>query len=343
LANSKFAILPHNFHNIKEEDFFKKPIGVGPYKFESWEGNQLSLVVNENYFLKRAPIGKFVFTTMEKKEALKAFEKHEVDDLVAYKITPADIKRKDVSAFKWNTYNTHFLFFNVKKPPLDNMYLRLAIRAAVDRKKLIEKCYPDDELATGVVSTGLIGAINNQNAFSDLNKSVDYFLLKAGITREQLPPITIIRLIEMKDDCFKPTVEKMFKAARLPIKVEFVSFAEAVRQQEENENYIISEWLSIRNVEPINIMNFFDGRSSLNLSKVNDKEINNLIDLAEISRTRSARGEIYRQISELIIRRAYAMEIQFENRYYVYDKDVKDVNIIGPARHFMGLRNLSFN
>lgn len=343
LANGKFVILPVNFHGVGEDVFFKKPVGTGPYVFQSWNDNELKMKANPGYFGNRGHIREFVFTTMDKKKALAAFERREVDDLTAYKVLPSDIKRSDVNIFEGKAFSTQLLFFNVKKEPLSNAYLRLAIRAAVDKEKLVKECYPHDDVATGVIPKGLVGAIDNPHMFDDLNESVDFYLSKAGMNRKKLPKMILMRLTEMKDDCYKPTMDKMFRENGLSIEVEFVSFEECVRRINANDYYMLSEWLSVRNVEPINIINFFDGRSTHNLPNVNDPDINRLIDIAELTRTRSARGEIYRQISEMIIRKAYAMDIQFENRYYIYDKSVRDTGDLNPMKHFGRFDRLSFN
>lgn len=342
LANSKLVILPLDFHGADEKSFFKQPIGTGQYKFERWNGNELSLVVNDKYFDDKGSIKRFIFTAMGKAEAINAFEKHEVDDLVLYKLTPSEIKRTDINIFKGTAFATQLIFFNVKKPPLDNMYLRLAIRAAIDKRKLIMRCYPNDEVATGIIPKGLVGALDDEHMFDDLNKSVDYYLSKAGMSRRNLPKMIIMRLKEVEDDCFKPTVESMFKTAGLPIEVEVLTFEDCVKRIEHNDYYLLSEWLAARNVEPINIINFFDGRSTHNLSNMNDKEINKLIDDAELARTRSERGKIYRQISEMIIRKAYAVDVQFENRYYLYDNSIHGIINPSPMRYFLRLGELSF-
>lgn len=326
LASSKLVVLPDKFHGINEKKFFLKPFGAGPYELEKWDASELRLNKVKEYFDNSYNIDEFVFLTMDKASALKAFDNYGVDELVAYHIDPAEIKRTDINSARWNAFTSHLLFFNVNRKPLDNPYLRLAIRAAIDRQRLIDECFPADEVANGIIPRGLVGAIDDVHQFADLNKSVEYYLSKAGFSRKQLPKMKILRFLEMQDSCFKPSIEAMFRKAGLPIEVEYVSFSDGVKKIESNDYYILSEWLGARNVEPISILLFFDGRATHNLSNVNDSEINKLIDIAEMTRTRGGRAEIYRQISEMIVKRAYAVDMQYENKYYVYDKGV---NIVG--------------
>ena len=59
------AILPKHLlegENMQESDFFRAPVGTGPYKLESWdEGQSIVLVKNEDYYLGAPKIDKVIF------------------------------------------------------------------------------------------------------------------------------------------------------------------------------------------------------------------------------------------------------------------------------------------
>ena len=63
------AVLPEHLlkgENMQESDFFRNPVGTGPYKLESWdEGQAITLVKNENYFKGEAEIGRIVFKIVQ--------------------------------------------------------------------------------------------------------------------------------------------------------------------------------------------------------------------------------------------------------------------------------------
>ena len=48
------AVLPKHLlegEDMQTSDFFRNPVGTGPYKIESWdEGQAITLVKNEDYF-----------------------------------------------------------------------------------------------------------------------------------------------------------------------------------------------------------------------------------------------------------------------------------------------------
>lgn len=48
--------------NMQEADFFRAPVGTGPYRLESWdEGQTITLIKNEDYFKEAANIDKIIF------------------------------------------------------------------------------------------------------------------------------------------------------------------------------------------------------------------------------------------------------------------------------------------
>ena len=59
------AVLPKHLlegEDMQTSDFFRNPVGTGPYKIESWdEGQAITLVKNEDYFKGEPSIDKIVF------------------------------------------------------------------------------------------------------------------------------------------------------------------------------------------------------------------------------------------------------------------------------------------
>ena len=51
---------------MQESDFFRHPIGTGPYKLESWDaGQSIVMVKNEDYYLGSPKIDKVIFKIVE--------------------------------------------------------------------------------------------------------------------------------------------------------------------------------------------------------------------------------------------------------------------------------------
>ena len=51
---------------MQESDFFRHPVGTGPYKLESWDaGQSIVMTKNEDYYLGSPKIDKVIFKIVE--------------------------------------------------------------------------------------------------------------------------------------------------------------------------------------------------------------------------------------------------------------------------------------
>ena len=94
------SILPQHLlegEDLWESDFFKKPIGTGPYKLDSWDvGQAITMVKNEGYFGGTAKIDTIIFKIVTDDNARALQLKNGELDLA--QVTP-----KDAAAFEGNT------------------------------------------------------------------------------------------------------------------------------------------------------------------------------------------------------------------------------------------------
>ena len=84
------TILPEHLlkgENMQEADYFRSPVGTGPYKLDSWEeGQRIILKKNEEYFAGPANIGTIVFKIVADDNA--AALQMESGDLTLTQVTP---------------------------------------------------------------------------------------------------------------------------------------------------------------------------------------------------------------------------------------------------------------
>ena len=158
---AQLPILPkHCLESIPIEelgacDFWKHPIGSGPYKVVSNTDNKEAvLVLNEEYSGKKPQIKQIRYKVLENPET----------DEFDFTITsdPATIKKfqKDNNYTVVNTGNLYYryLFFNLDgrdsgaREDIKNNKVRQALTMAIDRESIIEELYKD---AATVIDTGI--------------------------------------------------------------------------------------------------------------------------------------------------------------------------------------------
>jgi peptide/nickel transport system substrate-binding protein len=170
-------------------------VGTGPYKLVSYkEKESLTLEANPDYWGDKPKTDKVLIRLFDKSSALKlALQNKEVD--VAYRaLQPDDLNFfRGQSGFKvveGQGPGIRYLTFNVTKPPFDNINLRKAVAAAVDRQAVTTEVLK----GTGVPLQSMIPpnfSTSYEAKWSELYGStvdkakVDQYLADAGVPAGQ--------------------------------------------------------------------------------------------------------------------------------------------------------------
>jgi peptide/nickel transport system substrate-binding protein len=166
-------------------------VGTGPYKVVSYkEKESITLEANPDYWGAAPKTDRVLIRLFDKSSALKlALQNKEVD--VAYRALQPD----DLSYFRGQAGfkvvegegpGIRYITFNVTKPPFDNIALRKAVAAAVDREAVTNEVLK----GTGVPLTSMVPptfASAFEPKWSDLygakpdKAKVDQYLVDAGV------------------------------------------------------------------------------------------------------------------------------------------------------------------
>ncbi len=121
----------------------EKPVGTGPFKFESWaKGSSVTIVKNPDYWGTPAALDKAEFRVIP--DAAAATAALLAGDVQAFPNFPApeavDQLRADArfAVVIGATEGETILSTNNKKPPFDNIKVRQAIAHTIDRKAIID-------------------------------------------------------------------------------------------------------------------------------------------------------------------------------------------------------------
>ncbi len=157
------AVVPKEEVERLGADFGMKPVGSGPYVFDSWvKDSKVVLKANEDYWAGKPEID--VLTTLIVQESGTRdamFAAGQIDYMLIedpqYLRYSRDPRWKDNLVEVPELYTRH-IAFNVQKAPFDNKLVRQAINHAIDRVTLVQtvcqnKAYP----ATGLFPPSLMG------------------------------------------------------------------------------------------------------------------------------------------------------------------------------------------
>ena len=141
LANFSNGILPENLEGKSEEDFFKNPVGTGPFAVSSWDSSgDLTFVKNEHYWREGEPkIDKLVYKTVsDGNQALNQLKAGEVDavESLSYANAEAVNSAADTRVLTSGSWNVEELFFNTLDEHFSDVHVRQALAQAIDRENL---------------------------------------------------------------------------------------------------------------------------------------------------------------------------------------------------------------
>ncbi len=139
------SILPEHKlrgENMWESDYFKNPVGTGPYKLESWDvGQAIVMVKNDAYFAGAAKIDTIIFKIVTD-DAAKALQLKE-GALDLAQVTPKDAQgfkdQEGMTVLDMNTADYRGILYNFWNPYWkENGDLIPAISYCIDRQAIVD-------------------------------------------------------------------------------------------------------------------------------------------------------------------------------------------------------------
>lgn len=183
-------------------NFGKKPIGTGPFRFETWEsGKGIILSANDKYFNGNPFLDTLYFQIYPNNELESIFNDFERGYLEE-SIIPSDkyemIKTSADYAKRYNLVskpllNLVYIGINVTIPPLDNVKVRQAISYAVDIDTIVKEITKRGSIrAKGILPPGLAGFNPDFVGYTYNLDKAKQLLKEAGYANgEGIPPLEI--------------------------------------------------------------------------------------------------------------------------------------------------------
>ncbi len=139
------AVLPEHLlrgEDMQESDFFRHPVGTGPYRLEDWdEGQAITLVKNEAYFKDKPEIGRIVFKIVPD-DNVKAMQM-ESGELDLALLTPKDAEsfaeKEGYQCYDMRTSDYRGILFNFRNGYWKkNRDIIPAVCYAIDRQAIVD-------------------------------------------------------------------------------------------------------------------------------------------------------------------------------------------------------------
>lgn len=153
---------------LRSASFNSAPVGTGPFewKFVDIIGSgtpqreqRISLSAFEDYWQGKPKLGGFnLITFTDERHLIAAFKKKQLNAMSGLESLPEDLREDDsVQSLYTPVTGSVMAFFNNSKPPLDNVNMRKALVAGVERKRVLDLFDEPVRLINGPLLAGQLG------------------------------------------------------------------------------------------------------------------------------------------------------------------------------------------
>lgn len=314
-----------------------KPIGSGPFKFKEHKTGELYQVERfEDYHGDVAKLDGIAFKDIPDANAsMVALENGEIS--VSY------IKPKDIAKFEKNgnfeivTFPEGMvdnLFFRVNSEKLKDVKVRQAISYAIDKTKLIQGTYLSEDFADPAYSA----FSTNTGFFSDDVEKYDYNVEKAKkLLKEAGKENLELKLMYTSGSPAQEKesllIQEMLKKVGINVELLPMEGATFIEKLLDPSNHDFDMAINgyVMGDNPDSYASIFKSDSSENFSNYKNPKIDELFEQAKTETDEAKRGEIYKEIQQILADDAVEYPVANVKSILAVRKEFKNLDAANPA------------
>lgn len=289
-------------------NWWRKPVGTGPFRLRSWDSDRIILEKNERYY---QPLGdvRTVTFLFGGGAPVTMYEQGELD---AAPVGVADIERvlDEANPLHYEVQETPMLYtqyvgFNVQRPPFDDPMVRRAFALATNKQAMADVFFKRTRVpATGILPPGMPGYNADLQAIPfDLEQARAALKASRYGSAEALPAITLTVTGEGATSRFAELLAGMYEEVLgVRLEIEQVDWATYLQELNAHKLQMFTLAWSADYPDPENFLETqFYSRSELNNTGYSNPEVDRLLEQAMTERDTGARLALYRQAEQRIV------------------------------------------
>jgi peptide/nickel transport system substrate-binding protein len=330
--NAGLIVSKKAIEEMGKEEFGHNPIGTGPYEFKEWGvNNNIILVKNENYWDQNAYFNTVEFIPMPDPTAQEiALQSGGID---IGEVTLDNINRmKEYSKLNVEIYPdlaTQYIAFNVKKAPMDNIYLREALRYIIDPREILIGVYAGyAERAYSLILPDMLGWRKApEYNIEDIGEEKVWELLdKAGYPEGKGLELDYVVTNSEERILAATLIQAQLAKFNIKLNIEAIEIGPKIEKWQAGEYHITYTRFS-NTVDPgyCYQWNVSEQIGKWNLFHWSNKEFDRLWTEAEVNMDEKNRAEQYKEMQKMMDEEAIGMWITHGVRTPGWVKDVEPV------------------
>ncbi|MBI4668496.1 MAG: ABC transporter substrate-binding protein, partial [Elusimicrobia bacterium] len=332
LSIPRFVVFPKNFRNRSRKEYLKSPVGTGPYRLVLSQQGIKKYERFDRYHLGRPLTEKINIVRMTEAEARQAYQEGRVDNLLLYQISNADNLQTPDSVIERAANKTTILFImSTAQPALRDRFLRQYIVQQINKKKIVDSCYPDDSIADNIIPPGLMGSRLSPAKEGPLQPK---FPTSIRSFRNESSFLQIYLSEHTGNDCLKRSLAAMFRRSNIPVITASLDKMYGLLQLGNLQLWV--EDFNFKNEDPIGILQYFSQTSNEYLLGYPLPALRKIFDdlgreLAPIERARK-----YAQIDSYLTDNYFVVPLLHSRGMAVHKKNVKGAEFLRTAKAIAG-------
>ncbi|GED70799.1 ABC transporter substrate-binding protein [Brevibacillus reuszeri] len=330
-------------------EYGRNPVSVGPWKFENWKtGESITMVRNDAYqwgnaFTKNQgppAADKLVIKFIKDNQTMMAaLESGAID--IAANVPAKEVKkyrdRDKVTVLERMAWGVNFLEMNTENEILRDVQVRKAISLAINKEAILNGVLQGEgEVAHSPLPSSLFGydpasaeygnSFNVEEAKKQL-EAAGWAMTAQGVREKAGKPLTLNLLSSENWSRPSQLVQGMLKSIGIDVKIQTLDQATLIESA--GKGMFDLAIVGYVDNDPNALSLFFHSKqiNSLNHSRVNNKQLDSLLERGLATINQKERAKIYADIQRIVIEEAYWVPLYMEKEFYLVSDRVHGVGL----------------
>ena len=331
------------------KEFGHHPVGTGPFRLESWEGNRVVLTANHDYYEGRPYLDRVEFTVYEGSQNEKIFQDFQAgsleEALVFGGIREQIAKSPQYQFVRKPTLSLLFYGMNCRSEPLNNHLVRQALNYAIDKDRIVREVYRDQfVVAHTLLPPGMPGYFPENAFFTHDSQKARELLGQAGYGPDRPPPaLTLLsashsQAAQKEFELLTNDLAEVGISLQVEYETDWSTFEELVRQGK----FVIYRYAYFADVpDPENFLGMLCGSASpYNFMGYMNQRVDALLSDALTRVDFMKRAAIYREVEALILKDAPMVPLLYLTFESIFQPYVKGVQISALGAPYIPLKKI---